>query len=76
MWALRGRLMKILIVGIYVIFASFTAGWAGFISGWYFLKLLGIIALVRSMSKAFVPGNEHIFFTDGCWRRLLGWTLD
>ena len=75
--------MKILIVGIYVIFASFTAGWAGFISGWAgfisgwdVLKLLGIIALSRSMSKALVPGNEHIFFTEGCWRRLFCMTLD
>ena len=59
---------RLLIVGICTIFAGFT-------SGWYFLKLLGIIALLP-MVKAFVPGNEHIFFTHGYWQRLFGLTLD
>jgi hypothetical protein len=56
---------RLLISGIYTIFVGFILGWAeSFTSGWHFLKLLGIIALLP-MFKAFVPGNEHIFFTHG-----------
>jgi len=59
-----------------MIFAGFTLGWdESFTSGWNFLKLLGIIALLP-MFEAFVPGKEHIFFTRGYWQRLFGLTLD
>ena len=67
---------RLLIVGIFTTYAVFTAGWAvGFTAGLALLKLFVLIALLP-MGKAFVPGNEHTFFTDGHWRCLFGLTLD